>query len=532
MRGAVIERSRLAPGAVHVSLERVTDTNAALLEATRVRMRGAALLRVLHYEAHTVSGELARIPHLTARLRVERRAIEHDLTLLTRAERVELRALLQQRDHTAGAGEPLVALEQGARVKRGVAAQIHNELARFLRTAPLLLHRRFKARLVDLQAALARHVGGQIDRKAIGVVQLEHGVAVDHLRALQVANGALEQHHAVGERRREALLLLLQHALRVGAAARELRVRATHLLLEHRHQLVEKRLLDAELVTVAKRAADDPTQHVTAALVGRQHAVDRQERAGADVICDHAQRAGSQDRSSGELARGADQVPEQIDIVVGMYALHDRRDALEPHAGVHRRPRQRLEVAVRGALELREDQVPDLYIPVPLLLGRARRTAGDARSVVIEDLAARAARAGVAHGPEVGGFPQAREALRTDADVLQPDVGGLVIVAVHRAPQPRRVESQGVDEEIPGQMNRLALEIVAKGEVAEHLEERVVPGRVTHVLQVIVLAAGAYAALAGGGAQVVTLLPAEEHVLELHHAGVGKEQRRVVAGHE
>src|SRR5882762_376771 len=103
MRGAVIERSRLAPRAVHVSLERVADTNAALLEATRVRVRGAALLSVLHHEAHTGTGELARIPHLTARLGVERRAVEHDLALLARAERVDLRALLQQRDHTAGA---------------------------------------------------------------------------------------------------------------------------------------------------------------------------------------------------------------------------------------------------------------------------------------------------------------------------------------------------------------------------------------------------------------------------------------------
>src|ERR1700730_17392109 len=203
MRGAVIERRRLAPGAVHVSLEGVADTNAALLDVTRVRMRGAALVRVSHYEAHIGTGELARIPHLTARLGVERRAVEHDLTLLTRAERVDLRALLQQRDHTAGAGQPLVALEQRVRVERGAAAQIHAELARFLGTAPLFLHRRFKARLVDFQAALARHVGRQVDRKAIGVVQLEHGVAIDHLRALQVANGALEQHHAVGERLRE-----------------------------------------------------------------------------------------------------------------------------------------------------------------------------------------------------------------------------------------------------------------------------------------------------------------------------------------
>ena len=46
------------------------------------------------------------------------------------------------------------------------------------------------------------------------------------------------------------------------------------------------------------------------------------------------------------------------------------------------------------------------------------------------------------------------------------------------------------------------------------------------------LAAGAHAALARGGAHVVALVLAEEAVLELHHAGVGEQQRRVVARHE
>src|SRR2546430_6508933 len=54
------------------------------------------------------------------------------------------------------------------------------------------------------------------------------------------------------------------------------RSRVAHLLREHRHQLVEKRLLYAELVAVADRAANDPPQHVAAAFVGRQHPVDHQ----------------------------------------------------------------------------------------------------------------------------------------------------------------------------------------------------------------------------------------------------------------
>ena len=57
-------------------------------------------------------------------------------------------------------------------------------------------------------------------------------------------------------------------------------------------------------------------------------------------------------------------------------------------------------------------------------------------------------------------------------------------------------------------------------------------GGVAHVLEIVVFAAGAHAALAGGGAHVVALVATQEAVLELHHAGIGEEQRRVVARDE
>src|SRR4029077_6888519 len=107
-----------------------------------VPTRGAALLRILHDEAHRRGGELTRISHLTTRLRVERRAIEHHLALLAGDERIDRRALLQDRPHAPGAAQALVAREQRVRVERGAVASIHTKLARFLRTAPLFLHRR------------------------------------------------------------------------------------------------------------------------------------------------------------------------------------------------------------------------------------------------------------------------------------------------------------------------------------------------------------------------------------------------------
>ena len=93
-------------------------------------------------------------------------------------------------------------------------------------------------------------------------------------------------------------------------------------------------------------------------------------------------------------------------------------------------------------------------------------------------------------------------------------------------------QAQGAGQELPGVLDRLALEVVAETEVAEHLEERVVARRVADVLEIVVLAAGAHAALRRRGALVAAFLVAEEHVLELHHAGVREQQRRVVAGHQ
>src|SRR5450756_1151541 len=58
------------------------------------------------------------------------------------------------------------------------------------------------------------------------------------------------------------------------------------------------------------------------------------------------------------------------------------------------------------------------------------------------------------------------------------------------------------------------------------------PGGVADIVQVVVLAAGAHAFLRGGGALIGPLLDAGKDVLELHHAGIGEHQGRVVARHQ
>src|SRR5690606_14670250 len=118
---------------------------------------------------------LAAVADLPARLGVERRAVEHDDRLLTLAHAVDALAVnVQREDPRAGDRQVLVALEARrlAVVLERVAGPEAPGRARLL---ALALHRRLEALLVDAHAALAADVGGQVQRKAVGVVEPERG---------------------------------------------------------------------------------------------------------------------------------------------------------------------------------------------------------------------------------------------------------------------------------------------------------------------------------------------------------------------
>ncbi len=72
------------------------------------------------------------------------------------------------------------------------------------------------------------------------------------------------------------------------------------------------------------------------------------------------------------------------------------------------------------------------------------------------------------------------------------------------------------------------LEVVAKAEVPEHFEERVVVGGTSHVIDI----AGAEAFLASRRAGEFEFDLSEEVILELVHAGGGEQYRGVPSGDE
>ena len=196
-------------------------------------------------------------------------------------------------------------------------------------------------------------------------------------------------------------------------------------------------------------------------------------------------------------------------------------------------------MAVRHALELHEDEVPDLDdVRVGLVHEVAPVKAGSGflfRGADVDvDLGAGTAGTGLAHFPEVVVLVAQEDVVL--GQVLAPGLlrlgvqGGAVLGGAfeHGGIQEGLVDAVDFGQELPGPVDGLGLEIISEAPVAEHLEHRMVVGVVPHFLEVVVLAAHAKALLGVGGPQVRGLVVAQEDVFELVHASIGEHQGRVV----
>ena len=501
-----------------------------------VQVRIACLGGIGHFSLHAVSTQKTGITNLSAGLGIERRLIQHSHTLLAFVQRLDLLAITEQRNHTTLPFSAIVALEAGLDVDLDQRVVIQTKLAGRPGALALRFHRCFKAGFINGQLTLTGNVTGQINREAVSVIEFENNIA-GNLAALQLGQILLQNAQALIQRLGKLLFLGFQHALDVRLLGFQLGERIAHLGCQRSNDLVEKHALGAQLVAVAASAANDAAQHVAPTFIGRQHAVSNQEAAGTNMVSDHFQRRCVVLGTADGFGGGGQQVLEQVDLVVGMHVLHDGADALQAHAGVYTRRRQRVHFTISRAIELHEDVVPDFDIAITVLFGRARRATPYIGAVIKENLGTGAARAGVAHGPEVVGgvrrtlvIPDTHHALGGHTHFFGPDVVRLVIAGVDGDPELLLGQVQPFvrGQKLPRIVDGITLEVVAKAEVAQHLEEGVMARGVPDVLQVIVLAAGAHALLAAGGAGIGALFQAQEAVLELVHAGVGEQQCRVV----
>ena len=343
------------------------------------------------------------------------------------------------------------------------------------------------------------------------------------------------------------------------AALFQLGENVTHRVGEHIDELVKKRLVKPERAPVTHGAAQDAAQDVVAIGVPRLDAVGDREAQRADVVADDPKGGVDFFLSGGIVALKCRGVffaaqffelgkdgTENVGVVIGnrpaevsevARRLDDGGDTLEAHPGVHVPGGERHEGAVRVGVVLDENEVPNLDALPAAGVDEAAFRVGLRREVDVQ-LAARAARAGVAHHPEIilfvavddvhggvepgGGEDRRPTVVRLLVELARVAFRGLV----HGGVEPLFRETPHAGEQFPSPLDRLLFEVVAKGPVAEHLEESVVVRVHSNVVEVVVLATGADAFLGVGGAAggVRAGLLAEEDRHELVHAGVGEQQ--------
>src|SRR5260364_22491 len=160
--------------------------------------------------------------------------------------------------------------------------------------------------------------------------------------------------------------------------------------------------------------------------------------------------------------------------------LQHRGNPFQPHARIDARLGERRERAVGAAVVLHKNEIPYLDIAVAIGVWRTGRPARNMRAVIVKNFRARPARPGFGHLPEVVG-------------------------TVARA------------------------FMVAERKITEHLEKGMMPRGITDVFKIVMLAACAHTTLDAHRSRIRTGIAAGEHVFELHHAGIRKQQRWIVA---
>ena len=539
MGGAVGTADGGAAGLVVDGGDRVAQLQVPGEELAVVHELAALVFQdVVDLETGLADAQRAVVTHLAAHLGVENGLVQYDDGLGPGGDLLpELAVGHDGQDlrlaggiviaHKFGLGHVLAELDAGP-------AQIAQGLAGLAGAHTLLLHELLEAGLVHTHALVGTHLHGQIHGEAVGVIELEGVGAGEGALPFRLMLGQQigKDLHAGVDGLGEVLLLGLDDAHDVGHLVPQLGILALVLLHNGLHDLVEEGLVHAQELAMAGGAAQQAAQHVAAALVGGQNAVADHEDAAADMVGDDAQGhvhlMALAVVGAGQLAHLVGDVHDRVHIEEGLHILADNGQALQAHAGVDVLLLEFGIVVLAVVVKLGEDVVPHLDIAVAVAAHRTGRLAAAVLlAAVIIDLGAGAAGTG-AMLPEVVLLAEAEDALRGDADLLVPDLPGLIVVHIDGGIEPVGIQAHplGRGQELPAPGDGLVLKVVAKGEVAQHLKIGAVAVGLADVLDI----AGTDALLAGADPVARGLLLALEIGLHGRHAGVNEQKARIVLG--
>ena len=282
---AVVAGDACPSGCVHHELELTCAAGRHLLgnvDGEAVLLEGVDDVDLLAVGGNDEAG----VADLATHLAVERSAVEDELE--------HLPVLL---DYSA-APEQFCAADGGVVVayEFALALEIFGPVAELVGCGVagavlLLLEVLVEAVQIDLEAVLGGDELRQVDREAIGVIELEGVLAADELAVCCPFHTLVHQLDAAVEGAQEGHFFLADDVFDELLLLGELRVGLAHIGYELWHELAQERFVQAEEgVAVADCAAQNPSDDVAGLDVGRELAVGDGEADGADVVRDYPHR--------------------------------------------------------------------------------------------------------------------------------------------------------------------------------------------------------------------------------------------------
>ena len=166
---------------------------------------------------------------------------------------------------------------------------------------------------------------------------------------------------------------------------------------------MHQRVFRTQQMRMPHGTAHDAAQNITPPLIGRQHAICNEEPRCAQMVGNDPVRCLHRaiGVAFGQLRRFPDQGFKRVGIIIVVHALQHRCNAFQPHARINGGTWQIGSAAIGCLFKLHEHKVPDFDEAVAIFIWGSRRPTCNMFAMIPENLAARAARPGIAHRPKI-----------------------------------------------------------------------------------------------------------------------------------
>ena len=531
MSGSMVASRSQLTGLVHFNLHGLANLQLTFLHISHmIDSTVRQFFCILGADAAKLGNQQTLIAHLSAAFSVERSLVENDAGLFAVLQLVHQHAVLPDGNHLALSGS--LIHHQLAGIQLGKVGHSHALVlsAGAASAGALLLHGLVEAFLVQLQSLLMENFFRQFPREAVSIVEAETDFASQFLFlvSLHLLNFLCEKCHALCQGSGKAVFLQADDLLDIILLGHQfaeiagLAVDVNHGL----HCTFQELVFDAQHAAMTDGTTQDAAQHITASLIGGQDAVHDHYSHGTGMVGDNLQRnilcLILAVLHPGNLGSVLDNGEQQVGLEVCLFVLHHGSQALQATAGINVLMSQGFVLPILSAVILGEHQVPDFQIPVAIAAyGAVRRAAAALLPQVDVNLGVWAARAG-ADFPEI--VLHLHDVVLGEARLGLPDLNSLIVVGVNCHPKLVLRQFHHFRQEFPSPGNSLALEIIPKGEVPQHLKISLMACSASHIFDI----ASTHATLASCYPGAGRLHLAREKGLQRRHAGTNQEQGWII----